>query len=350
MEIERLLESTNLLYSELLQQCWRAVPTGHGISFVTKKLKGKTYWYIQNTIGNQKTQYYLGVDSPELRKKIDAEKRLWNDAKPELKKRQKLVAMLSSAGDAVSINNSEARILELMERIGVFLVGGVLVGSHAFKLYSNMLGVRWQSEAARTFDIDVAKDYRFTVAIKNQKVDLKTALLESGMGMLEIPALNRKNPSTSFSIRGKQLNVDILTPMIGRTSENPIELKALKTYATPLRFLDFLLEDVQSAIVVAKAGILVNIPTPARYALHKLVISQRRPSAMHTKARKDILQAEQILSILIEDRPGDILLALEAVQSQPEKFRKQLRKGIEKLNSDLQAQFKREILEDISWW
>ncbi|MEN8220238.1 MAG: hypothetical protein ABFS56_28580 [Pseudomonadota bacterium] len=85
MEIERLLESTNLLYSELLQQCWRAAPNGHGISFVTKKIKGKTYWYIQNMIGAQKTQYYLGADSPELREKIADEKRLWLDAKPETK-------------------------------------------------------------------------------------------------------------------------------------------------------------------------------------------------------------------------------------------------------------------------
>ncbi len=232
LEIEQLSETTNLLYSELLQQCWRAAPTGHGISFVTKKLKGKIYWYIQNTIGAQKTQYYLGVDSPELQEKIEAEKRLWIDAKPEMKKRQKLVAMLS-AGGAISVGNGEARVLELMERIGVFLVGGVLVGSHAFKLYSNMLGVRWQSEAARTFDIDVANDYRFTVGIKNQQVDLKTALLQSGMGLFEIPALNLKNSSTRFSIQGSQLQVDILTPMIGRNSEKPIYLKSLKTYATP---------------------------------------------------------------------------------------------------------------------
>jgi len=55
LKIERLPESVNLLYSELLQQCWRAAPTGHGISFVTKKRQEKTYWYIQNTIGAKKT-------------------------------------------------------------------------------------------------------------------------------------------------------------------------------------------------------------------------------------------------------------------------------------------------------
>jgi len=342
LKIERLPESVNLLYSELLQQCWRAAPTGHGISFVTKKRQEKTYWYIQNTIGAKKTQYYLGVDSPELRQKIAAEKNLWLDAKPEIKQRQKLVAMLS-AGGAISVDNGEARVLELMERIGVFLVGGVLIGSHAFRLYSNMLGVRWQSEAARTFDIDVANDYRFTIGIKNPQVNLKTTLLQSGMGIFEIPALSLKNPSTSFSIHGRQLKVDILTTMIGKTSAKPIYLTSLKTYAAPIRFLDFLLEDVQPAIIIAKAGILVNIPTPARYALHKLVVSQRRPPAMQTKARKDILQAEQILSVLIEERIGDILLALEASQLQSKKFRQQLHQGIKMLNNTLRTQLEKII-------
>ncbi len=100
---------------------------------------------------------------------------------------------------------------------------------------------------------------------------------------------------------------------------------------------------MQSAIIVAKAGILVNIPTPARYALHKLVVSQHRPPLMHTKARKDLLQAEQILSVLIEERPGDILRALEAIPSQPKKFSQQLRQGIKKLSKPLQTQFESEI-------
>ncbi len=345
MKIERLFESTNLLYSELLQQCWRSAPSGHGISFVTKNIKGKTYWYIQNVIGTQKTQNYLGADSPEIRDKIVAEKRLWLDAKPETKKRQKLVAMLASGG-AICVENGEARVLELMERIGVFIVGGVLVGSHAFKLYGNMLGVRWQSEAARTFDIDVANDYRLIVGVKNQVIDLKKALLQSGMGIFEIPALNRKHPSTSFSVQGRQLKVDVLTPLIGAPVENPIYLKSLKTYATPIRFLDYLLEDVQSAVVIAKSGILVNIPTPARYALHKLVINQRRPAAMQTKARKDVLQAEQILTILLEERPGDILLALEATASQPKMFQKQLRQGINKLTNNNNKKTLMEMLSD----
>ncbi len=75
-----------------------------------------------------------------------------------------------------------------------------------------------------------------------------------------------------------------------------------------------------------------------RYALHKLVISRRRPAALQTKAKKDILQAQQLLSVLLADRPGDVELAFEAAQAQPKKFQQQLREGIQQLDERLQNQ------------
>ena len=50
---------------------------------------------------------------------------------------------------------------------------------------------------------------------------------------------------------------------------------------------------------------LVNVPDPARYAWHKLIISQRRV-VRREKARKDIMQAEFLLDALTTDRPGDV--------------------------------------------
>jgi hypothetical protein len=55
-------------------------------------------------------------------------------------------------------------------------------------------------------------------------------------------------------------------------------------------------------------------PAPARFALHKLMISQRRTAHLQTKKLKDTSQAEQLLRVLITDRPGDLLLAWESGQ------------------------------------
>ena len=84
-----------------------------------------------------------------------------------------------------------------------------------------------------------------------------------------------------------------------------------------------------------RSGLFVNVPHPARFALHKLVVSRRRPVAQQIKARKDVQQATELLNVLLEDRPGDIWIALEAAQSMPDKFLSQLSKGIEQLPDDL---------------
>jgi len=51
------------------------------------------------------------------------DKELWSQTEPDRQSREKLVAMLI-AGGAATVSAGEARILELLKRTGVFLVGG----------------------------------------------------------------------------------------------------------------------------------------------------------------------------------------------------------------------------------
>jgi hypothetical protein len=324
-------EANRLLYADLLTQCARGgAPPSRGISFVPKTVKGTKHWYLQLVVGSHKTQHYLGPDSEDLRDRIARERRLWKEGAPDRRAREALVAMLI-AGGAASVGRDEARLFELLERVGVFLVGGAVVGSHAFGIYANMLGVSWSSESTRTADVDVAADPNLLIGVTDAPVDLRAALLDSGMGFFEVPALNRKHPSTSYAIRGRQLRVDLLTPMCGKTTSVPVVIRALGVPAEPVRFLDYLLEATEPAVVVARAGVLVNVPTPARYALHKLVTLQRRPAAFQTKALKDFAQARQLLEVLSGDRPGDVALAWAAAHRQQAKFRMQLEKSLQRL-------------------
>ncbi|MDY6980719.1 MAG: GSU2403 family nucleotidyltransferase fold protein [Pseudomonadota bacterium] len=329
--MRELPQSTQLLYTQLLSQCLQASsPASRGLSFVSKLIKGGRHWYLQLTIGSRKTQHYVGPDTPEVHTLIENEKQLWKEAEPDRAAREQLVSMLISGG-ALTVSAAEARLLEVLERAGVFLLGGVLVGSHAFSIYGNMLGVEWPIRTLETHDIDIAGDERVTVGFEDQKTNLRQALLDSGMGVVEVPALNRKSPSTVFRIQGKQLSVDLLTPLVGKPTGKPVLIPALKTYAEPVRFLDYLMESAQPAVVVARAGIIVNVPAPARFALHKLVTAARRPAAQQTKVRKDLKQAELLLEVLFRDRPGDISQAIKAARQMPDKFFAQLASGAERL-------------------
>jgi len=324
-------ESTRLLYTQLLSQCLQSTaPNGRGLSFVGKRIKGGKHWYLQLTVGSRKTQHYLGPDTPEVRALIENETALWKSAEPDVAAREQLVSMLVRGG-AHSASAIDARVFELLERAGVFLAGGVLVGSHAFALYGNMLGVQWDSETTRTQDVDIAADQHVVVGVPDRKINLHQAIIKSELGFIEIPALDRRSPSTKFRIRGKQLSVDILTPMLGRTSSKPIHLKSLDVHAEPVRFLDYLLTDAQPAVVVAKAGLLVNVPTPARYALHKLVLAEQRIAAFQTKTKNDLSQADQLINVLLRDRPGDLRAAYTAALKQPAKFIQQMRGGLARL-------------------
>lgn len=330
--MDDLPESTRLLYTQLLSQCLHgAAPSGRGLSFVAKRIRGGKHWYLQVTVGSRKTQHYLGPDTDDIRKLIEDETALWQSAAPDRAARERLASMLVQGG-AHAPSAIDARVLEVLERAGVFLAGGALVGSHAFAVYGNMLGVRWSSEATRTQDVDIAAEHHLVLGVPQADVDLRRAIIDSDLGFIEVPALDRRSPSTKFRIRGRELSVDILTPMRGPASGKPVHLASLNAYAEPVRFLDYLLEDGQPAAVVAKAGLLVNVPAPARYAFHKLVLAERRIPAFHTKSRKDIEQAEQLFPVLIRDRAGDLRSAWAAALEQPEKFGTQLRAGLGRLS------------------
>jgi hypothetical protein len=339
--IEDLAESTQLLYSQLLDELLRGAYSKRGISLITREVKGNKYWYLQYVVGPSKQSYYLGADDEGLRQRIQMARQLWERDAASAKQRARLVAMLR-AGGAVTLPAGHARVLEALEQAGVFVVGGVVVGSHAYALMANSLGVKWDQATLRTQDVDIAHDYEIHVTVPDREVDLEQALSEADKAFFAVPALNRNHPSTSFSIRGSELSVSLLTPMRGAPDGTPKSISSLNAMAKPLRFLDYLLEDLQPAAVPVRQGVLVNIPSPARFALHKLVVSQRRPPAFQTKAKKDVAQAEQVLSALIEDRPGDLLLALDAARDMPPKFIKQMRAGLSQIDEQV-----RRAVEDL---
>lgn len=334
-KIQRLPDTVLLQYSELMQQCVHPAPDGANISFKSKMVAGKRYWYLYISLGTRRSEHYLGEETTELLDKIDEQRALWESSEDDRKTRQRLVAMLL-AGGATATPDIEGKVLSLIEQSGLFLAGGVVVGTLAFRAYANMLGVIWHSEL-QTRDIDLASDYKYSIVIPRSKkpIDLTRILLDSGMGFLEVPALNRKSPSTKFKIRGQELSVELLTPMRGRDTAKPVEIPGLAAFAEPIRFLDYLLEDIQPAVLLYKHGLLINVPAPARFAFHKLVVSQRRRAGEVEKIRRDLAQAEQLLEVLVEGRPGDLILAHEAAEKMGGKFVEQLTAGLAMIDSEV---------------
>jgi hypothetical protein len=111
-----------------------------------------------------------------------------------------------------------------------------------------------------------------------------------------------------------------------------VYLPQLSAAARPLPGLGYLLEESAEAAILSGAGILVRVPDPAAYALHKLWLAERRNVAEQAKARKDRRQAAQIIDVLLTDRAADLRNAWKGL---PAKMAPPVRRSAAAIDIDL---------------
>jgi len=85
-------------------------------------------------------------------------------------------------------------------------------------------------------------------------------------------------------------------------------MKALRGDARSLRFLDFLIYRELEGVALHGLGVPVRIPTPERYAFHKLIVSRPRVGSTEgrVKARKDLARVSALLQALMDGRPHEL--------------------------------------------
>ncbi len=218
---------------------------------------------------------------------------------------------------------------------GIFSAGGLLVGSHAYGVLLNALGVR--AAAYSTEDIDIARGA--VLALEGPpEAGLLGILRDSGIEFVEVPRLERNQPSTSFKQRGRShFHVDLLVPAPGETFP-VLPVPELKAHATGLPYLDYLLAESQNGVLMAREGCCaVRVPLPERFAIHKLLVSRLRVER-GAKSDKDIHQASVLCAVLGETHPGALEAALSAV---PRRARRHLRPALESVGRLLGAAYPR---------
>ena len=273
-------------------------------SFVAKSVKGHKYWYYQYTEpAGVRRQVFVGPDGEAVQALIA---RAGEPAAAE-----SLGPLVRSAAvlGCAEILPRHYRVLRRLAEYGFFKAGGVLIGTHAFVVYGNMLGVRWGgADASRTQDIDFAhagKSISLALA-PNCQVQTHEAIQSLNMGFLPIAGLSGKTGGAYLIPNEKEFRLDFLTT-VGRSGEEPFEHPDLHVTLQPLRFMEFSLENVQqTALLCGDSATTVNVPHPARYALHKLIVAGEREGAFQSKSNKDLMQAGLLLSALREMRPWEV--------------------------------------------
>lgn len=269
-----------------------------------KERKGKSYWYDHYRIGTAVRDRYLGEDSAELRARVEQHRELKEGAAARGKERSRLVRLLRGER-FLGMDAPTGSLVAALARSGVFRLGAMLVGTHAFRLYEGELGLRLSlDQSAATRDIDIASFEKLSLALKDI-VDPKLADVFHELDFAPVPSLDR-GQAWRWRHSANASLVEFLTPSFS-ADEGLRDLEALGVGARALHHLDYLLAGSIDAAAIYRDGILVRVPSPERFAIHKLIVADRRREGPDSlKSLKDLAQAATIIAALAQDRPGDL--------------------------------------------
>jgi hypothetical protein len=296
-------------------------------SFAKKTIKGSNYWYFVFREGARQHQIYVGPDEARVRALVKR-KQSANPGQAET------LARAYVAHGATTLLPRHLRVITRLTDFGFFRAGGVLIGTHAFIAYANMLGVKWTG-GDRTMDVDLAVPGKnVSIALPDApKVNLHDALRTFEAGFIPTQTF-AGDAGPTYTLRGEpDLQLDFLTTL-GRDGDEPRRIETLAVTAQPLKFLDYLLESPVQTVLLDATGryTVTNVPEPARYAVHKLIVQGERGARQRTKARKDTEQAAALLQWHAVNDPHKIQQAWNEAMTRGPGWRSRLRAGLAALN------------------
>ena len=293
----------------------------------------RSYWYDSYRVGNSVRKTYIGEDSPELRDRIARHETLREAAKARAAEQTRLVRILRAEGFQ-SLDAATGSLVSALAQSGVFRLGGTVIGTHAFRLYEGELGLRYRfDEMAQTGDLDIASFERLSLALDDEAEPPVAEVLRA-FEFDPVPTVENTPAWRWRQSRGQAL-VEFLTPAFAE--EGPRPLAALGVTAQALRHLNFLIADPIPAAVLYRSGVLVQIPRPERFAIHKLIVAERREGRDRLKAEKDRRQAAFLIAALAEDRPQELREAYEDALSRGPKWRDRLAASLARMPETAQA-------------
>ena len=215
------------------------------------------------------------------------------------------VRLLARAG-FVTVDRKAFYTLASLHNHGLFRAGALVIGSHAYGALLNALGVK--AVGYTTEDVDIARHEQLALPGVPPFIEMLRA---TGIDFFEVPALDLLVPS-----RGEDYPI--------------IAVPELKAHATGLPYLAYLLGASQELPILSSHGaVLVRVPLPERYAVHKLMVSQLRAKTS-AKPEKDLRQAAILIDALAERFPGAVEDALKAVPKSASKLIKLGKKALER--------------------
>lgn len=333
------------MFLDLIQRCLdaefdEAFPENGSFAKVTGT-NGQQFWYYKgynrseaNADSKRFSKYVGPVADPDVTARVERFKRV----KASYRERRSLVTSLTAAG-LPSPPALVGDIVDVLWRAGLFRLHGVLIGTAAFQTYAGLLGVRLPSAPLMTGDVDFAQFHSISVSVDDSIPPVLDALQQVDPTFREIPSLADPSATTSFS-NAVGFKVEFLTPNRSKDdfAGEPAPMPALGgASAQPLRYLDFLIHRPVRSVLLHKGGVAVLVPSPERFAVHKMIVSELRRTDRDSasKARKDLEQATVMIEALANSSSRlDLGLAYVEARDRGPKWRETLEGAERKLSPD----------------
>lgn len=198
----------------------------------------------------------------------------------------------------------------------------VLIGSWCTHYYKDLFehGDKF-IPLLRTMDIDfmIPTPHRI-----NKKVNVNELFIQMGFR----PEFHTLSGLVKYM--HPELEIEFLTPEMGKGDKKVYEIKPFGINAVGLRYLSLLQNHIIQ--VNHNDNIQINIPAPEAFALHKFIISQRRKN--DAKAAKDISTAKAIGELCLNSDLHKEELNM-IFSSLPQKWQKIILDSVKDVSDDL---------------
>lgn len=278
----------------------------------TKSVRGKAYLYAREKTAGRFRDRALGpADDAQAQRRAEEVRHAGTRARA----RRKLVTLLKRAG-VPAPSGILGRCIAALADAGLFAKGMVLIGTGAYQIFPGVVGAILSAGALQTQDLDLAVAH---LGISDD-TPLLDVLRSADPTFLGVPGLDGRDAPKKF-LTADGFAVELLTPVRTRKDRDSLPLPGIGAAATPMQFLPYLLADAIRAAALIGSGVTVTVPQPARYAVHKLIVAQRRPPG-NLKRAKDLVQAAELMAALARSDPTAFDAALRDARAKGREWRR----------------------------
>lgn len=295
-------------YSELKRQASEQtlLLAGTPGSVGPREVGGRPFLYRQfyDALGKKRADYLGRADDPAVQARADVVREAITVTLGLLEQ-----ARFLARQGYVRADTPSTAVVTAAARRGLFQHGAVLIGSHAYGVVLNELGVK--AAAFRTAAVDLARGPALSTTVSFAEV-----LEESLVPLSPVLGFDRKAKPTTWKAPGREgLRVDLVVPAVGK-DVGVRAVPELFTHATALPHLDYLLADPVDAILLGREAVVpVRVPQAVRFVWHKMLVSQLRTSTSD-KRNKDLHQAAVLFAVLTVREPEALAEAFHGVPDQ----------------------------------